>query len=108
MTEWTTAHSALVQLKENLIMSKRIPKFKTVTAEELYPDHGYGPVHDLYVYSVVNNPEGAGRGTLAEFVGTVEHYSEAADIESIVEKAAAVLGGDVLPAGLCIVESWDD
>jgi len=79
-------------------------KYKDVNIDELFPDFGYGPVTDFYVYSRTNNPEGATEGTYAKFVGTAEHYTDAKGLEYIVNATADVLGGDVLPVGLCVVE----
>ena len=79
-------------------------KYKDVNIDELFPDFGYGPVTDFYVYSRTNNPEGATEGTYAKFVGTAEHYTDAKGLEHIVNATADVLGRDVLPVGLCVVE----
>jgi len=80
-------------------------EYKDVIIDELFPNCGYGPVTDLYVYSRTNNPEGATKGTYAKFVGTTNHYTEAKDLEVVVNATAEVIGGDLLTVGLCVVKT---
>jgi hypothetical protein len=78
--------------------------YRTTTVEELYPEvTDYKPLK-LYVYSVTNNPEGAGNGTDARLLGCAESYSTAADLwDAAVATARAIYGpsGDA-EIGLCV------
>lgn len=81
--------------------------YRTVTVEDLYPDVSAYKRHSLYVYSVTNNPDGAGDGTAAKYIGTTENYSQAADLWMAAQAAASAIYGDGghEEVGLCIEEN---
>lgn len=81
--------------------------YKDADIDELFPDCGYGPVADFYVYSRENNPDGVTKGTFVQFVGTAEHYTEAKNIEAIVQATAKVLMWDEAAVGLAVVEKYN-
>lgn len=81
--------------------------YKTITLDELYPEDcrsgcalEYG--HDLFVYSVTNNPDGAGPWTGAKYMGVAETYTQAADLMAAAEAASDAIGSSVYPVEFCI------
>lgn len=78
-------------------------EYVTVTPESLFPDGSIWsrPV-DLYVYTIDNNPDGAGLGTDAKYLDSVESYTQATAVQSHAEATAAALGGGKV--GLCILK----
>ena len=77
--------------------------YRTTTIDELYNAQSE-PTLDLYVYSIENNPNGAGRGTAAELIGTADTYTVAADLWDAACATAEALGVGYKSIGLCIHE----
>lgn len=51
-------------------------KYRTITPDDIVFEYN-GAMVALYVYSIANNPNGAGLGTDAQFLGYVGSVSEA-------------------------------
>ena len=77
--------------------------YRTTTIDELYNAQSE-PTLDLYVYSIENNPNGAGRGTAAELIGTADTYTVAADLWDAACATADAIGVGCGAIGLCIHE----
>jgi hypothetical protein len=80
------------------------PTYRTTTVEDLYPDLGEYKVIKIYVYSVTNNPDGAGKGTDAQLLGWAEGYTTAADLwDAAIATARAIYGpSGSAEIGLCV------
>lgn len=81
--------------------------YRTTTVEELYPDTADCKHMDLYVYSITNNPEGAGKGTDARLLGYADNYTTAHDLwDAATATARAIYGpsGDA-EIGLCVIDT---
>ena len=80
-----------------------LKRFRTASIHEIY-DGAREPRIDLYVYSTTDNPNGAGEGTYAHYIGTADSYAMAELLWDAAVGTARAIGGynAALEIGLCV------